>query len=201
MKHKVILLMLCMLLRQGFGSEKGAFEIYGDVMQILPLAMMAYSYAIDDMQGVKEQTLGAGVTLLSTHIIKQGFILLADSYPSSARISQRPNNGSFDGFPSGHTSWTFSAVGFSFKRYGWKFGLPTALIATSVGISRIYAQRHTTMQVIAGAILGFGVSYLFVSKYDVAPPPVSVWIDRAGDNTLRLSYSLQKDVLRVLLES
>ena len=47
--------MLCMLLRQGFGSEKGAFEIYGDVMQILPLAMMAYSYAIDDMQGVKEQ--------------------------------------------------------------------------------------------------------------------------------------------------
>ena len=57
------------------------------------------------------------------------------------------------------------------------------------------------MQVIAGAILGFGVSYLFASKYDVAPPPVSVWIDRAGDNTLRLSYSLQKDVLRVLLES
>lgn len=166
MKFGVIWILWSVICLQGFSREKGAFELYGDVMQILPLAMMAYSYAIDDMQGVKEQALGAGVTLLSTHAIKQGFVILSRSNQSYARISQRPNNGSFDGFPSGHTSWAFSAVGFSLKAYGWKFALPTGIIATSVGLSRIHAQRHTTTQVIAGAILGFCTSYFLVSKRD-----------------------------------
>ena len=50
------------------------------------------------------------------------------------------------------------------KRYGWKFGLPTTILAASVGISRITSQRHTTLQVLAGALLGYGVSYLCAKR-------------------------------------
>ncbi|TLD80402.1 phosphatase PAP2 family protein [Helicobacter sp. MIT 05-5293] len=164
-------------------SAKSGFEIYGDVMQVLPVAMMAYSWYLKDYQGIKEQAIGAGVTLVSTHIIKEGFVILSRSHPSYARISQRPNNGSFNGFPSGHTSWTFSSVGFSLKRYGWKLALPTGIIATSVGISRIYAERHTTTQVIAGAILGFGTSYLIASKYQNPTQNISFYTDKAFDGT------------------
>lgn len=162
---------------------KSGFEIYGDVMQVLPVAMMAYSWYLKDYQGIKEQAIGAGVTLASTHIIKEGFVILSHSHPSYARISQRPNNGSFNGFPSGHTSFVFSSVGFAQKRYGYKLSLPLAVIATSVGISRIYAERHTTTQVIAGAILGFGTSYLIASKYNTPIQNISFSINPAINGT------------------
>lgn len=191
MKHRAIgMFLLCICLQNGNSREMDAFEIYGNVMQILPLAMMVYSYVIDDMQGVKEQALGAGATLLSTHAIKQGFVIASRTDESYARISKRPDNSGFDGFPSGHTSWAFSAVGFSLKRYGWKFALPTALIATSVGVSRVHAQRHTTLQVISGALLGFSLSYLLSSKYNA--PPVVAWIERERDESIsyHIAYTM-----------
>ncbi|WP_334086342.1 phosphatase PAP2 family protein [Helicobacter typhlonius] len=181
MKFCSIILLWIMLLTQGFSYEKSGFKIYGDVMLILPFAMMAYSYSIDDIQGVKQQAIGAGATLIGTHLIKQGFIIASRSNEANARISQRPNNGSFDGFPSGHTSFVFSSVGFAQKRYGWKWGLPLAAVATSVGISRIYAERHTTAQVISGAIFGFGTSYLLASKYQ--PKHLSLSLHTAIDGT------------------
>ncbi len=112
-------LVLCVGMQKGLYAQKSGFEIYGDVMQILPFAMMAYSYAIDDMQGVKEQAIGAGATFLTTHAIKQGFVIVSRSDESNARISQRPNNGSFDGFPSGHTSFTFSFGGWICSKTLW----------------------------------------------------------------------------------
>ncbi len=182
-------LVLCVSMQKGFCAEKSGFEIYGDVMQILPFAMMAYSYAIDDIQGVKEQAIGAGATFLTTHAIKEGFVILSRSNESYARISQRPNNGSFNGFPSGHTSFVFSAAGFAQKRYGWKWGVPLGLIGASVGASRVYAERHTTTQVIAGAILGFSLSYFLASKQS-KDSQLTAWIDNAenGTQSYHLAY-------------
>ena len=170
-------------------KAKSGFEIYGDVMQILPIAMMGYSWYLGDYQGIKEQAIGAGASFLGTHAIKYTFVLISRSSPSTARISQRPNNGSFDGFPSGHTSWAFSAVGFSLKRYGWKLALPTGIIATSVGISRVYAERHTTTQVIAGAILGFAASWLIASKYQKPNQNISFYTNNAPDGTPSYHFS------------
>ncbi|BDB67107.1 hypothetical protein Hc94105_1322 [Helicobacter cinaedi] len=181
-KKILMTLVLCIGLQKGLYAQKSGFEIYGDVMQILPFMMMAYSYAIDDLQGVKEQAIGAGATFLTTHAIKQGFVIVSRSNESYARISQRPNNGSFDGFPSGHTSFTFSAAGFAQKRYGWKWGVPLSLIGASVGASRVYAERHTTTQVIAGAILGFSLSYFLASKQS-KDSQLTAWVDNAENGT------------------
>ncbi|RDU59267.1 phosphatase PAP2 family protein [Helicobacter marmotae] len=186
MKQMYMIFLSCICLTQGFSQKRGGFEIYGDVMQVLPLAMMAYSYSLGDMQGVRWQAIAAGTTLASSHIIKQSFVVLAQRSESQARISQRPNNGRFDGFPSGHTSWAFSSVGFALKRYGWKVALPVGILATSVGVSRIHAQKHTTLQVLSGAALGFGISY-FLSPAWVKN--ISLWVDfREGKYTYCMAY-------------
>ncbi|TLD96163.1 phosphatase PAP2 family protein [Helicobacter jaachi] len=184
MKYSAILLLSCVL-SCPFVKAKSGFALYSDVMQILPFVMMAYSYSIDDVQGVKEQAIGAGGTLLSMFAIKQSFAYIARDNPAKARISQRPSpyDKHFDGFPSGHTAFVFSSVGFAQKRYGWKFSLPLGIIATSVGFSRIYADKHDALQVLSGALLGFGISYLCASKY-----PLSAWVDSAHDGSV--SYHL-----------
>ena len=56
-----------------------------------------------------------------------------------------------------------------------------SLLATLTGISRVVANKHTPVQVIAGAMLGFGVSYLVASRY----------IDPSID---RISFKHSKDI-------
>ncbi|WP_299328176.1 phosphatase PAP2 family protein [uncultured Helicobacter sp.] len=157
------------------------FETWGDIFQFLPLMVGVYSLAKQDYEGVAQLALGTGSTLAITFISKYTFVGIAQVNERAAGISQRPNNGSFDGFPSGHTSSAFSAAGFMQKRYGWKYGLPTTLLATSVGISRITSERHTALQVITGALLGYGVSYLFAKRYsnivldiDIGTAPIAM---------------------------
>lgn len=140
------------------------FETWGDVFQFLPVMAGAYALARQDYHGVAQLALGTGTTLAITFASKYTFVGISQANERLAGISQRPNNGSFDGFPSGHTSSAFSAAGFMQKRYGWKFGLPTTILAASVGVSRITSQRHTTLQVLAGALLGYGVSYLCAKR-------------------------------------
>lgn len=140
------------------------FETWGDVFQFLPVMAGAYALARQDYHGVAQLALGTGATLAITFASKYTFVGISQANEQLAGISQRPNNSDFDGFPSGHTSSAFSAAGFMQKRYGWKFGLPTTILATSVGISRITSQRHTILQVLAGALLGYGVSYLCAKR-------------------------------------
>lgn len=149
--------------------------------------MMGYSYSINDIQGVKEQALGAGLTLLSTHAIKASFVGISRSNPHSANISKRPTSNQYDGFPSGHTSFVFSSAGFAHKRYGTKLSIPLVAIGTSVGISRIVAKKHTATQVLSGAALGFATSYLISTKY--IPSNLSFYQTKAFDDSP--NYHLQ----------
>ncbi|TKX30234.1 PAP2 family protein [Campylobacter sp. MIT 12-5580] len=141
-------------------------EKYGDVMQFLPLSLATYTLATQDYEGFKQLALGSALTLASTYAVKYSFVALSKHDEHLAQISQRPKNGSFDGFPSGHTSFAFVAAGFSHKRYGLKASLPFTLLASTVGASRIHAQRHTTAQVIAGAVLGYSLSYFSADEFD-----------------------------------
>ncbi|PAF43183.1 phosphatase PAP2 family protein [Helicobacter sp. 11S02596-1] len=152
------------LLTQAQARQKDGFEIYGDIFQFLPAMAAVVSLAQKDYKGLGYLAIGTGSTLAVTFATKYSFVGISRSHPSWAKISQRPNNGSYDGFPSGHTASAFSAAGFMQRRYGWKWGVPTTILATLVGVSRVTAQRHTVTQVIAGAILGYGVSYLVTSK-------------------------------------
>lgn len=86
----------------------------------------------------------------------------------SAPINQRPNGGS-QGFPSGHTAAAASgATDLSLNCFpGNRLVAATAGAATVlVGASRIEANEHDALQVLAGAALGF-----FSTGITVTRPP------------------------------
>ncbi|PAF54462.1 hypothetical protein BKH42_00695 [Helicobacter sp. 13S00482-2] len=160
-------LILISLTSQLQARKRGAFEIYGDIFQFLPVMAAVYTLTQKDYQGLGELAIGSGSVLAATFAMKYSFVGISRNHPNWAKISQRPDDlDSYEGFPSGHTSFAFSAAGFMQRRYGWKWGVPTTVLATLVGISRITSKRHTITQTIAGAILGYGVSYLVTSKLD-----------------------------------
>ena len=77
---------------------------------------------------------------------------------------ERPNGGDYS-FPSGHTSAAFTGAAFIEKRYGYKLGVPTYLLAGYVGWSRINANKHDYWDVASGAIIGIGSAYLFTKPF------------------------------------
>lgn len=142
------------------------FELYGDIFQFLPAMAGIYTLIEQDYEGLAYLAIGTASTLAVTFAIKYSFVGISKIKPNLAKISLRPNGKDYEGFPSGHTSSAFSAAGFMQKRYGWTWGVPTTILATLVGISRITAKRHTALQVIAGAALGYSLSYFITKKRD-----------------------------------
>lgn len=162
----LFVLLSVFLTSQTQGRERDAFEIYGDIFQFLPVAAAVYTLTQKDYKGLSQLAIGSGSVLAATFAMKYTFVGISRNHPNWAKISKRPTTDSYDGFPSGHTSFAFSAAGFMQRRYGWQWGVPTTILATLVGISRVTSQRHTITQVIAGAILGYGVSYLVANRLD-----------------------------------
>ncbi|HTL18085.1 MAG TPA: phosphatase PAP2 family protein [Patescibacteria group bacterium] len=116
-----------------------------------------------DTQGTIQFAESVGLTLGATYILKYA-------------VSERRPNGGSQSFPSGHSSISFSSAEFLRKRYGWEYGIPAYALASFVAYSRVEANQHHPHDVIAGAAIGIGSSYLFARPYkkwtieaDVAP--------------------------------
>lgn len=165
-------------------------ERTGDIFQFLPLAAAIYALSIRDYEGIKELAIGFGSTMGVVLVSKQALHAISKKDSNLVQFAKRPNGSNFEGFPSGHTASAFSAVGFLQKRYGWKLALPTAILASFVGYSRVLAQKHTPFQVIAGAILGFSASYLASSKY-IDPSKHAISFDSTDDIRGRTKYTVR----------
>ncbi|MEO0155290.1 MAG: phosphatase PAP2 family protein [candidate division WOR-3 bacterium] len=67
----------------------------------------------------------------------------------------------YNSLPSGHTAVAFSVAGVVWRRVDNKFIRFSSLtLATSVGLARIYLNRHWLSDVILGAGLGFTTGYI-----------------------------------------
>jgi membrane-associated phospholipid phosphatase len=89
-------------------------------------------------------------------------------------LKPRPDGSDNYSFPSGHTTSAFSGASFIQRRYGWKYGIPSYLLASFVGYSRIQAKKHDGWDVLAGATIGIGTSYLFTKPYSKNKVDVSL---------------------------
>lgn len=89
-------------------------------------------------------------------------------------LKPRPDGSNNYSFPSGHTTSAFSGASFVQRRYGWKYGIPSYVLASYVGYTRIQAKKHDGWDVLGGAIIGIGTSYLFTKPYEKNKVDVSL---------------------------
>ena len=161
------------------GHEKWEYilEDAGDVLQILlPVAAGSITLLKEDYEGTKQFALSYGATLALTYSLKY----LTQKQRPEGRLS-------YDSFPSGHTASAFSGASFIQRRYGWKMGWPGYVLATLVGVSRMEGPDgyHDHWDVLGGAVIGIGSTYLFTKKQD--QPKMSLGFS-SGSGTYLISF-------------
>jgi len=132
-----------------------ANEKVADVLKYgMPIAAASYSLYLDDDEGLKQFAFAFGSTVATTYALK------------SVVSAERPNGEGDDSFPSGHTAATFSSASFLHKRYGAKVGVPAYLLASYTGYQRYNDDHHRAQDVVAGALIGWAFSELFVDELE-----------------------------------
>jgi len=139
--------------------EKWEFvlEGAGDAFQIgLPLSAGIMTLIKKDYEGTKKLALSYGTSLAITYSLKH---IVRKQRPEGREL--------FDSFPSGHTTSAFSGASFIQRRYGWKYGKYAYILAGIVGLSRMEGPDgwHDIWDVLGGATIGIGSTYLFTKPY------------------------------------
>lgn len=147
-------------IEDGGTHEKWEFvlEDTGDVLQLaLPISAGLTAIIKGDWEGTKQFALSYGTGFLVTHSLKR---IIKKQRPEGRHL--------FDAFPSGHTTSAFSGASFIQRRYGWKYGKWAYVLAAIVGVSRMEGPDgwHDFWDVLAGATVGIGSTYIFTTPYD-----------------------------------
>ena len=156
-------------------------EDTGDVFQIaLPLTALFTTVLKEDWIGTKQFALSYTTGFIVTHSLKK---IIKKQRPEGRNL--------YDAFPSGHTTSAFSGASFIQHRYGWKYGKWAYLGAAIVGISRMEGPDgwHDHWDVLAGAAVGIGSTYLFTKPYEQSNVEVSFISD--GSDTYVLTFRYQ----------
>jgi len=81
---------------------------------------------------------------------------------------QRPDTSTRNSFPSGHTATAFVGAELCRREYGLGIGIGAYVVASSVGVMRLYNERHWVGDVLAGAgigILSANIGYWMLPVY------------------------------------
>ncbi|WP_228237797.1 phosphatase PAP2 family protein [Allomuricauda sp. M10] len=152
-------------------SSQNAQKTAGDILLFTMPAMALGSTFI--WQDGQKGTYQFSKTLTATLAVTYGLKLAINK--------ERPNKENNYSFPSGHTSVAFASAAFVQKRYGWEYGIPAYLLAGYVGYTRIEANKHDGVDVVAGAAIGIGMGYLFTKRYE-------------GQKKLRISSGFMENI-------
>ncbi len=127
---------------------------FGDLLQfMIPAYALGMSVNEKDIEGTKQMVYSYGTTQIIVHAVK---MIVSE---------ERPDGSNHHSFPSGHTASAFSGASFIHHRYGLSQAAIPYGLALFVGFSRVYARRHYTHDVLAGAMISSLVSYFMVDKY------------------------------------
>jgi len=143
----------------GSKHEKWEFilEDTGDILQIaIPLSAGIMTLIEKDYKGTKKLAFSYGTSLAITYSLKY---IVGKKRPEGREL--------YDSFPSGHTTSAFSGASFIQRRYGWKYGKYAYLLAAIVATSRMEGPDgwHDIWDVLGGAAVGIGSTYLFTKPY------------------------------------
>ena len=160
-------------------AQNKSITTSGDILQLaLPAVALGSTFIWKDDN-----------TKLTWQLIKAyGSGLIIQQALKRIVLKPRPDRCDNYSFPSGHTTSAFSGASFIQKRYGWKYGIPSYVLASFVGYSRIQAKKHDGWDVLAGAVIGVGTSFVFTKPYK--KNKVDVTVNRInGGYTVGLNYT------------
>jgi membrane-associated phospholipid phosphatase len=166
MMKKYILILFLFFFAIGYSNAQQVIEDIGHVSQIgLPITALGISLLKGDKKG--------SIQLLKSFALESGLVFSLKKIINK----KRPNGGKYS-FPSGHTAVSFMSSTYLWKRYGWEYGVPATILAAFVGYSRygIDDPAHYFSDVVAGAIIGIGSSWIFTKSQKS-----DVQIDVIGD--------------------
>ncbi|WP_296383222.1 phosphatase PAP2 family protein [Winogradskyella sp.] len=136
--------------------EKWEFvsEDTGDVLQIALPVVAGLTIIKGDWQGTKQFALSYSTGFIITHSLKK---IIHKQRPEERHL--------FNAFPSAHTTSAFSRASFIQRRYGWQYGKWGCMLAGIVRVSRMEGPDgwHNIWDVLAGATVGIGSTYLFTT--------------------------------------
>ena len=154
MLKKIWITTVVFLCLQTTFSQEQAVQTSGDILVFtLPVIAIGSTLIKGDTKGSWQFTKGFLTNFAVTTVLK------------AAISKERPDGTNMHSFPSGHSSITFQSASFLQKRYGWKYGIPAYILASYTGFSRVYADKHDVYDVLAGAVVGIGSTYLFTTPY------------------------------------
>ncbi len=136
-------------------NDIARLEKTGDILQhAIPISVGLITLLEKDYDGTKQFVFSYTTTIIISYSLK------------SAIAKRRPKQViRFDSFPSGHTAAGFSGASFLHRRYGWKCAIPAYALASIIGISRVEGDHHDYWDVLGGAIVGIGSTYMFATPY------------------------------------
>lgn len=163
---KVYSLFFCFLFIFSPKAKSMSFQEFGDIFRLMPLYVAVASIAVEDWEGLWQLSLGTAVTQLTTESIKGIDEWYArKGNEASMQWAKRPGFDDYKGMPSGHSAGAFSGAAFVYYRYGWKAAIAPIVLATLTAASRVYAKKHSILQVSVGAGIAWGYAYLFTTPY------------------------------------
>ena len=136
-----------------WGSASDTIGDLGDWPVQVPALLSLYGYSL---LAQNEQLHDVSTTLIDAYVINGVTTVLIKAAANTDRPTTNTNNGHY-GFPSFHTSSSFTIAAVLDEYYGWQVGVPAYLLAGTIGWTRIDERDHDLSDVLFGAALGYVV--------------------------------------------
>jgi membrane-associated phospholipid phosphatase len=164
-----------MVLMLAFNSARAVASesdvLAGDIVTgLFPVVAFGTAWLKDDTEGE--------VQWLRSTIVNEVVLTSLRVAFNSTSWGERPNGAPY-GFPSGHAGFIYSQSAFLQERYGWKYGLPSFLVATGVNYIRVREDKHYWRDVIAAGAVSYGIALLTVTPQNathIAPIVGPDWL-------------------------
>jgi membrane-associated phospholipid phosphatase len=149
-----MLILLLVSFTGNIKSQSSIIERSGDLLFVgLPVLAFGVTFLENsNFEGSRQAMLSIGTAGMATNFLKR---VINDPRPNGERF----------GFPSGHSAMAFTGAAFIQHRYGWAYGIPAYLLASYVGFTRIYANKHDLWDVMGGAAIGIISVNCFTTRY------------------------------------